>query len=1518
MNSPRWTGALIFVFILLASSFWPIAVMAQENNTAGEGDSNSELPATTTMCALSGLEVINLDRDEAVAIQGIVTQDVATSAERYREQQAAEKFGLNNTQKTESQKRLEKYNLYFMGPDGIVYYSPVLNDRMRSNNEWLIGTSIDGRVEYGGEMGEDLAICPELPINETSEGICTKRNGEKTDDFNIKPGGYTTGFINKTAETVGSNWITAINSLSLHSDAGAWGYVSLNPSRLKASKWTTTMAVFPAGGSVFVIPRTYMYFTTRMKSLAWFDGATQFVFMAYAFGSLLKPAVSKIFKRDSLFLKQTARANENARKLFLDSDTDIITLQKHLDNMDDEVKALLRSKELKRSSVLNKLDDLIRHTDDADDIFSNKLAKVINDMTGEGDLVKETEFTNKLTMALEGKDMQSAKSVLHGFGFTDDAVDKVIKSYEILPSGSFSITGTDVLSKLEVHNTYDLMKHTRSYELFGKCKKVGLIKEGKVAEIMDPQDLRAISSYYDALRDEEKLLKAAHRAASAEDTVSFRTALSELSTMKKEPTNEIFRMVRTGYQSKPVDNLPRYTRWFTKEREFFGASWIGRKGRILSSGTESTKVTNPLVIRALRLPQKSLFAFVQGLYFIARPITLIAYGLHLTGLLFEKQGYLTLTAPGLSFHWDPSETGALLTPKSYIILIGVPKSISAFYGSGFGGYIVGKTLRDFLVSSGLNSVVATKYSELGQNLLFGGIMYEHYPGIIEVQRAKPKGITKIEPTSNGYLMRLRDWENQVMVMVEDPASMDIANGKATTALGMRTSDIDVYQHILGNPGEVKNVFPFSWSMSEKLRDWGTQTSLIGVSSIVYLWPAIPVTKYAIAPLILGLAGKAISGGTKTFLTTKLTSMKDLEKCYSQTNYTGGGLDCVKRPPCEAVEASCEAKIGMMSIWLGTSGIIQSITQNSMVLTPLNIGLGLVDYVVLAGPGKIKGKMEVTSECMQDLLTCSERSFMVVGGSQYEDPSVLKAEEEQSKQLKGLPGLENLPLNDFLEGFSKDKNDSMLKPAQMQMNIHSEMENATGRVAFKRIYYVHLKDAKIDWLTSNLPIHLCPMEGNDVNDSLCVTINNRNLIVGNRTIVSDDLVPFRWMDETLPAMVIPNTAVVVNMNETTDCPIFISDPSGKVVSFNPMVIAKFSGEHFDELARSMGPLRDIETDKGAIYPNMDYNGHYRWEMDYVDGSFKYSAEKLTVTGMGNVKFNNESFAFKSAVFEGGVIIKKGDRIYIVPKYFKPPMTAMDWLRATKGQPLVSDTGAPLEVNDEYGRLIGINGSNTRIPGGDKLGIITRVDASKDLNGNGKIDANETAGFRFYTGKDNRTKMDLWYDGKRETYDGSQIEIDEDTGCIKIYEEGKEHIQANLLREVCLKTLPNGATEIHIHDGNGKQLTEPRIVDWIRGTGGAIKYDPNTNNYVFVNGQPIQLNNDFSKVGFNPITGRTEPPLLQPSAVDTGLTNYPNLNGTGGIKVPIRPADWTVVIYALALVGGIFLARVYSKKKKRETP
>jgi hypothetical protein len=257
---------------------------------------------------------------------------------------------------------------------------------------------------------------------------------------------------------------------------------------------------------------------------------------------------------------------------------------------------------------------------------------------------------------------------------------------------------------------------------------------------------------------------------------------------------------------------------------------------------------------------------------------------------------------------------------------------------------------------------------------------------------------------------------------------------------------------------------------------------------------------------------------------------------------------------------------------------------------------------------------------------------------------------------------------------------------------------------------------------------------------------------------------------------------------------------------------------------------------------------------------------------------------------------------------PEMSGKQWLQLTQGTPFKTATGQEITAFDSQGNVIGIDAAQTRLPGGEKLGTLTKLEAWKDANGDGKIQDDEKAGWRFYT-DGNQTKFELDYNGKKEVYDADQVEIDKDTGAIKIYEKDKPHVEANLLRTLETKVDSLGRTLFSIKDGQGNTLLEEALVTYLKGTGGAIRYNQDNNNYIFVNGQPVELNNDFKLNGFNPITGRTDPPLLQPSAVSKDVKKYEK-EKTAPPAVPLHGTDVEMALYVIAHFAGIYL--VYRRK------
>jgi len=289
-------------------------------------------------------------------------------------------------------------------------------------------------------------------------------------------------------------------------------------------------------------------------------------------------------------------------------------------------------------------------------------------------------------------------------------------------------------------------------------------------------------------------------------------------------------------------------------------------------------------------------------------------------------------------------------------------------------------------------------------------------------------------------------------------------------------------------------------------------------------------------------------------------------------------------------------------------------------------------------------------------------------------------------------------------------------------------------------------------------------------------------------------------------------------------------------------------------------------------------------------------------------------FESAIFSGGTIVKKGSLIYVLPKYFKPSLTAQQWLQETLGAPFVSDTGAQLEAVNAQGDIIGIDATATRIPGAEKLGIITSVTAVKDINGDGEISEEEESGWRFFE-ENNISKFELKINGETEVYDADQIDIDEETGTIKVYE--KDHVgeEAFLLREISTRVDSLGRTLMTVKDGDGNTLLEDALITYLAGSGGAIAFDSDNNNYIFVNGQPVEVNNDFKTNGFNAITGRPVPPLLQPSSVRGDIPQIFVDEESEIPAVPIRPSD--ALFYTLAILVGILFIRFSTPVRRKKS-
>ncbi len=880
------------------------------------------------------------------------------------------------------------------------------------------------------------------------------------------------------------------------------------------------------------------------------------------------------------------------------------------------------------------------------------------------------------------------------------------------------------------------------------------------------------------------------------------------------------------------------------------------------------------------------------------------------------KGYLELSPPGLTMEWDKNTTGGLFTKNSYIIVKGVPSAMPGMWSSGELGSLGAQQLGEFLLSIGISPPLAGKYSNFGNYLIFGYDFNENaYNKVLKVEKeGQPTGITRITRARDGYLLRMANWKEEGVSVLEDPATTTpVGNNSRLTSVAMFTDGADIYGYIYGNPAQIKTQFPVTWTFAEKIGDFGFLSNSVIAGTLIYFWPTVPRLLPVIgAPMMTGIS-KTATTGAKSLVIAKATDMKSLENCVK----TG---KC-KRPSCEQVCAKCEADLGVMSGYLITSGVVQTAidwtAQGGGVLAPVSLGLGFADMVVLEGGiptpfGGIKlfkGKLERTQECMSELLTCNERDFIIVAGQTIKDPSVIKAEQEQAMKIKGLPGLDQIPVDKLLAPLTNLT--SPINLDQEQLNVHGEFYNATGRIALRSIYYLHIIDATIDFLANSMPFHMCGLTENDTIKQ-CVDIQGDTLKYGNTT-VKNGLIPFKWIDTELPAMVIPNTGVYMNVSDSK-CSIFSVSPESLQPTFNPDITSKFTSLNFSDLARTFGTLRVINLDEGSIYPTTNVDGKLRLELDLNDGSYQETNGPVWLESNGKLVFTNlknetRELGFRSAVFAGGVIVKKGNAIYVLPRYFRPSISGIEWRKLVGTKPFASLNGQSPVTRDQLGNILGINAKNTKIPGADKLGIITAVSGYKDLNGDGKIEDNEKVGWRFYK-VGNKSYFDLYYKGKKETYNGSQVEVEPD-GTIKVYEKGKPHTQAYLLRQISTRVDDLGRTLMTIKDGKGNDLIKDALLTWIKGTGGSIQYNPDTNNYVFVNGQPIELNNEFKTNGFNAVTGMPDPPLLQPSSVH-GTKPWEKAKSQNIPPIVPTVPESDIPIYVLAIIVG-FLG-IYLKKRK----
>ncbi len=1479
---------LLISFILLMSGFWPFAYAQPVSTTKAVNTS-------PTSCSLGNLGVVNMDYDTVNAIQGMVTQDILTSAENYKTMKALQAVGINQT--TGPAKVVKKYRLYFVGPDGEVKYADIIENKFTPAQDWLLNTTIFGRVEYGGLMGEDLLVCPDLPTNE--KGMCNYKAGSKIEDVYSKD--WTVGVevnvsnpkkaLQSAEEEYGHAYFdTVSNFVQMATNSqNPFGKVDIGMSRFRAHRYVVSIAA-PAGSQLFVIPKTYMYFMARLKNLALFEGVAQAAFMIGGVVNIFKGLRSgEGFARNRLSFLEGTKKDLKAKRLGLlkfmkGSSNDINSVDKSITDISgivsEERKGLIPSLESTLSDLSIKSDlpsDLTGYLEKLPSSEKNKFLAAL--------VAGDEKTALKLFPTLPGKDME----------YREKIVNALIAKYKNNPTALFDVSSDAGLNARELAAKLEVLDGVED-NLSPMEKEIA-----EISKIKDPKEkAQAIASFRKKY------------SSNLEDLLHYIDAKS-VAIDKFASTGEASLWTKLGLYGTPTDKqisnqfLDVLTSAEPKSpfHGFFG----------LSNVVPSADIPVVLKARSIGAAGAFLRAYLKGLYYVGRPITALAWGSQVFSELFAMNGYLQLSPPGLTLAWDPTTTGKLFTKDSYILIKGTPSSIPGMYSAGALGSLGAQQIAEFLLGAGVDPLFAGKYSNFGQYFIFGYDFNPNaYNAIIKVEKeGQPTGITRLVKTNNGYLLKIANWKQEGFSVVEDPTTMEkVGNGTLLTSVGMFTDGADMYGYIYSNPQQVKTQFPVTWTFAEKIGNFGFLSEAVTAASIMYLWPTIPRLAPAIgAPLITGLS-KSLSAGGKDLFMAKTTDMRQLENCVTSGNCT--------RRPCEQVCAQCEGELSVMSTWLVASGIAQTAMSYSVALDPVSFALGAVDMVVLEGgiplPGGgiklFEGKMEKTRRCLNELLTCNERDFIIIAGQKIQNPDVLLQQQQQASKLKSLPGLSQLPVQDLLKPLKNIT--SPINLDQEQLNIHGEVYNVTGRVAMRDIYYMHIMDATIDFLANKFPLHMCGLTANK-SISQCVDIDGNTIKYGNRTITSP-LVPFKWMDTKMPAVVIPNTAVYLNISDS-ECPVFTVSPHELEPVFNSNIGAKFNTLNFTDLERTFGDLRVINLDEGSIYPVTNVDGKLRLELDRNDGGYEETDGPVVLHRNGKVTFVNlenktEELTFRSAVFSGGTVVKKGNAIYILPRYFRPSMSGIQWRQLVGTKLFQSTNGQSPVALDKNGNLIGINAMNTKIPGASKLGVITAVSAYKDLNGDGKIEDNEKAGWRFYK-QGNHTYFELYYKGHKELYNASQVSVGPD-GTIRIYQNGKPHTDAYLLRQISTRVDNLGRTLMTIKDGQGNTLLKDALVSWIKGTGGSIQYNPDTNNYVFVNGQPIELNNEFKTNGFNAVTGLPNPPLLQPSAVHgqkpwEGETNKQALPPV----VPTVPSS-QIGQYVISILAGLVAVYMIGRKKK----
>jgi hypothetical protein len=1474
----------LLVIVLFFFSLFPIPVFAQIKDPVE--------PDYQTCVGDSGaLGRMYLDEDEALAIQNIVKQDVATSAEKYQRQKLEEEAGL---EKPDYRKETVKtYKFYFMGPDGPVYYDGILGNRMDEKNGWFIGTNIYGKIEYAGGLAENVPTCPSVPLRVITSQSYDKYvcDNAETDVEETKAWYDALGSKVKTLIADASYFVARANVME---DFKSLETLEVGQSRMMGSEMTVTMTSSPGSSAIFILPQHLVMYTASMKALDTLDGVMALFSLTHSLkgvGASLKKAKGMLSDIKNLF-RSTADAPEairntlNVKRPFRAITTDSLTA---LDSsLDDRIKAASRFVDPQgqgrltadgRALIQQGVDEATSSVDEAVDTLERE-RKMWRGMHGGVEdptiQARYNQYANPVTGGLQGEVNEAA----------DDLVKKV--------------TGQGMPG-------------------------------GRPASAMEQR--AAKDEFINKLREVQQL---------NEDTLTnFDTLLPVSSSCKKQISSAghmVYNRLRDshigqllgGARQNPVDLTAGIAR-----RTAFAELLMGTFGRALYTGW-------------------------------TRFIVLSAFGLHLINDAFLRQGYFELAAPGISMRWDKESIGEVYRDDSIIMLLAtntqVPALTRASIPNALGAETIGKFITRIFPSN--LSPLAHKAQYLGDIIIFGGTIYEPGETVgIVTYPTKNKGITRIDTLEregyNFFELQLMKWDNHAFVEVEDPITMqervqDRTNSSVVTAIGVWTHRIDLYHHLYGDPDELKKVYTSLDPLVQRLNSWDFIIRVLITESIVYLLVGtyIPAAMKALSGAsLVNFLPYEIAGAGLAFMTAKTTDMKDLGECVRDNT--------CKREDCGSTLKSCLGK------QYGTSAALAVFDFMEMALLTIPGGQIGTIIMTLLELSFVYQKMKVSQECLADLMTCQEDTFTIIGVAEYHKPAVQPLSGEL-QTLKDL-GIDDQTMADFLntsaaESVLGDAVEAAKTISQMQINVHGEMNDVTGRLLMNDIYYAHLKDATIQWITGDLGIDLCPVNP-DTGDAIpeaCIHLLGDTITDGlGNVIVKDPLVIYKWLDENLPALIIPTEAVTVDLPTVwgkgcSEEALVSIEPNGEVGDLNEDLVLKFNSLGFSDVQRMLGRLEVIETDEGSIFPDQDYEGNPRFTMDLQDGSYDYSEISLEIKAGGNVVFNSydtgeHRSTLKSAVFNGGAIVRREDaltgteELVLILRYFRAPILGQQWAEEIAGPNLfASDTGDydvdgdciiddvngdgeinPISYNpvDMYSCCAhGIDASNTNIPGGEKMGVITQVVTDEDADG-------QTSGYGWFKEKDPATGKDYWYfktwihgkiDMVFDVTEQCEVRIGPDGTIIAVdMETGEKRIIGTTVDEM-------GRTHITMEDGEGNKLLEDALVTWIKGTGGAIRYNPTDNSYIFVNGQPIEVNNDFKTNGFNPITGRTTPPLLQPSVAnerkyaeeyrcsDGRIVSDPD-DCDQPLFVPTAPREEVpFFVYIVALLSGLFAVHVIFKK------